>query len=355
MRSLRPPRPLPAAALALLAALLAAPAAADDEALRRERAEFQQGMDLFKQGQYGGAAAIWEPIVARLGDERGFRLLYNLGVAYQEAGLATPAADRFERFLAEASKQPGERLPPEVAQFQTDARARLADLQARNARLRFVVEGGGVVTVRVDAFDPTASSVVAYVRPGPHRVTLRVGDAAQQSRDLVAERGVVTDIRVPLPSPPAAPSASPAPSASAAAPPAPPPVMTVFLPPPPGPPFSPVLLGVAAGAAVASLALPLLLRSSALDIKNAYDQSSPVPAQDAQIKAARRDQSGRYASATTRYEASWALPSALALGTGVLAAYYLFGPRREAQAPRVGLGIGPGALFAGISGELPGR
>jgi hypothetical protein len=124
--------------LALLAmpasgALAAAPApeaATAQSALAKYRERFKLGMDRYKAGAVAEAVEYWEPIYGDLGPTEGYRLAYNLGLAYAELGDTARAAARLRSFLGEidARRTRGERLEPLVMKEEGDARTRLTGL-----------------------------------------------------------------------------------------------------------------------------------------------------------------------------------------------------------------------------------
>jgi tetratricopeptide (TPR) repeat protein len=310
--------------LTLALSVFVHPARADE--LDEQRAHFEQGMTAFRDGRVAEALGLWEPILAQIGDDRGFRLLYNLGVAHEQLNDATRAADRFERFLVQVRTRPREGLPAEVVEFERDATARLAALQGRFGRVRVTSERGEALLVRMDRGAPQLAGQTVYLVPGRHQITVRPGASDEQTREVELVRGQLVELRIPAP---AAPPSSVGPLASSA----PPALPAPSAPPPARPPFSPVWIGVTAALAAGSVALPLYFRADALDLKRVYDTSPSL----GQRQSAATD----YGAARTRYELSWALPGALGVGSGVLAALYLLTGSR-AGTPQVG--VLPGAV-----------
>ncbi len=89
-------------------------------------------MDHYKAGQLAEAIACWEPILRELGEAKGYRLAYDLGVVYAEAGDGPRAVERLQAFLVEveARRGRGEAVPAIVRKEESDARARIAGLAA---------------------------------------------------------------------------------------------------------------------------------------------------------------------------------------------------------------------------------
>jgi hypothetical protein len=328
-----------AGALGVALALAAAPArfaTAQDggEGGAGPRDRFEEGLARFRANDMGGAVALWTPIVEQLGDERAYRLLFNLGVAHEALGDATGAADHYERFLArvEARASAGAGgAPADVLSFRDEARRRLAALKAKYGRVRVASERGVLVAVRVGgASGPSGRTY--YVAPGAHDVVLRAGAAeGEERRRVVLRAGELVEV---------APRPSPGEAAR---------VVVVSAPPPPPrePPYSPWVVAAAGGVTIASLVVPLLARGAAVAVaERYYDPLTPV--------GERAAVAADYEGARARYAWSWALPGALGAGTGALAAYYFFGARPRRAAAGVGFGGPAGALglsFGGTFGE----
>jgi hypothetical protein len=104
--------------------------AAVADPLNPYRERFKLGMERYKAGAIADAVAAWEPIYRDIGPAAGYRLAYNLGVAYAELGDATHATDRLRSFLDEvdARRTRGERLETRVTTEESDARTRIAGL-----------------------------------------------------------------------------------------------------------------------------------------------------------------------------------------------------------------------------------
>ncbi|MBV9949199.1 MAG: hypothetical protein JOZ69_20285, partial [Myxococcales bacterium] len=140
------------------------------------REPFKLGLERYRAGAVAEAIGHWEPIYRELGEEKGYRLAYDLGVAYQELGDATRAAERLQAFLAEfqARDLRGEPAEPMVVKEEADARARVARLVATKGRIR-IAASTPPRTARVDASEPRVAGFVAWVTPGEHKVTFGAG------------------------------------------------------------------------------------------------------------------------------------------------------------------------------------
>ncbi len=132
---------------------------APEDPLVQYRERFKLGMDRYKEGAIAEAIAYWEPIYAELGPEKGYRLAYNLGVAYGEIGDRALSVERLQAFVAETSarRTRGEPPAPIVAKEEADAQTRLASVvpaQGQN---------------HADAGEPARPPEVAASAPPPPR------------------------------------------------------------------------------------------------------------------------------------------------------------------------------------------
>lgn len=154
----------------------APPAAASEDPLEQYRERFKLGMDRFKAGAFSEAIGYWEPIYRELGEQKGYRLAYNLGVTYAELGDVTRAADRLQSFIAEADarRARGQAVAPIVEKEEADARARIDAFVAARARIH-VEAGVPARAAQVDASEPRLAGFVAWVTPGQHTVTFAPG------------------------------------------------------------------------------------------------------------------------------------------------------------------------------------
>jgi hypothetical protein len=113
----------------LLALALGAPTSArgDDDPMAPYRERFQSGMTHYKSGDYAGAVAWWEPIVTALGDDKGYRVAFDLARAYEKLGDPGHARARYESFVrvVEAKRAHGESIDEVVDKEETEARASL--------------------------------------------------------------------------------------------------------------------------------------------------------------------------------------------------------------------------------------
>lgn len=241
------------------------PATTMDDPIAQYRERFKLGMDRYKAGAPAEAVGYWEPIYRELGEQKGYRLAYNLGVAYAELGDATHAAERLQAFLGEvdARRSRGEPIASIVTKEETDARDRVAGLVATKGRIH-VDAGTPPRAAQVDASEPRLAGFVAWVTPGEHAVVFAPGTPDQETKTVTVHAGEILDVAPSPPSPPAppegsgslvvAPPASTAPSAPSAAPP-PPPLVHQETQHPFSPAFVVLSGGLALGAAIAAIPL----------------------------------------------------------------------------------------------------
>ncbi|MEA2747275.1 MAG: hypothetical protein QOI41_1418, partial [Myxococcales bacterium] len=138
------------------------------------------------------------------------------------------------------------------------------------------------------------------VEPGAHTVTFGSGERADVRR-LTVERGRIVDVE-----PPAEAPSSTAPETRYE-------TRTDH-------PFSPLVLWVSAGVAVASLVVPAITYAHALSVKSDYDSTSTSPANKATL-------ANDYESARTNAYASIVVPALFTAAAGGLAVWYLVGTK----------------------------
>lgn len=304
-----------AVAIAILA--LTTGARADDDALTNYRERFKTGFAHYKAGEVAEAIRYWEPIYRELGASKGYRLAFNLARAYETYGDFTRAAEFYQSFLAEAEvrRRVGQALEPLVEKESVDAHARLSELTATKGRIQ-VNAGAKPVSVRIDAAESRLSGFVAFVPPGAHTVTLGVESQEPEKREITVNAGEIVEV-TPLPSPaPKAPQATP--------------VAAVPLPPPIRMekriehPFSPEVLYIAGGITVVSVLVPVITHASALSYQQSHSISSDrgTEAQNASVRS-------DYASASTAYYATLAVPITLGAVTAGLTAWYFLGAKQR--------------------------
>jgi hypothetical protein len=323
--------------LAALDARAEPPSPPSGDALEPYRERFKQGMDLYEHGDAAEAIEIWEPIYRDLGEQRGYRLAYDLGVAYAARGDGLPSADRLQAFLNEVDSRRarGEPLGAAVTKEESDARARLSTLAPVLGRVQVMASGRPSV-VRIDSGDPHAAGGIAWVAPGQHALTFDPRTPDERTISVEVTAGAVLEL---VPPPPTATrpatagviaSSSPLPSAvpgSAA-------LTADELSEPRRAPFPPAWIAVSGGAALGTAVAAIALESHANTLRQddiaaqAVSLDKTIPADD------------RSSFATARTWAYVAVGGAVALGalTAGLATWYFIG-RAHDERRKPGVGV----------------
>jgi hypothetical protein len=290
----------------------------EDPELDASRARFRKGMESYAAGDYSGAIVTWQGIYAELGRERGYRLAFNLGRAFDAFGDASRAAEHYAAYLDEVGvrRARGEALPELVEKQAVDAEARLAELVRTRGRLR-VSEGKTPVAVRIDGGAPRLAGFVSLLTPGKHVVVFGEG-VREERREIVIGAGEEKTLEPP-------PPAAVAPRADERR------VAKPLYEERTVRPFSPVWIYVGAGASALSVILPVVQYANAVSLANRHDSSGD---------AIEREQlAAEYTGAKTGAYASLAVPIALGAATAGLGLAYVFGTKKETV--RVGP-AGPG-------------
>jgi hypothetical protein len=177
----------------------AGPPAADSP-LDSLRERFREGMDKYKAGAFADAILIWESIYRELGSEKGYRLAFDLGRAYDALGDLIKAADHYESYLEKVRQRrsDGEVLEANVERQEEVARDRLEKIANLKARVRVSAGLRQPVIVKIDNAPARVAGFTVYVEPGTHTVTFGAGKDADVRR-LSVERGAVADVE-PRPS-----------------------------------------------------------------------------------------------------------------------------------------------------------
>ncbi len=301
------------------------PAAPDSLSDYRER--FKVGMDRYEAGAVSEAIGYWEPIYRQLGSQAGYRLAYNLGVAYAHLGDATHAAERLQAFLDEvdARRSHGQAQGAVVAKEEADAHQRMADLTATKGRLR-IPASDPPVSVQVDASEPRAGGFVVWVEPGEHTVTFEPQASKSETRIVQAKAGELVELQPPPP-----PENPPTPALPSTPPSAAP--RLAFEPIPSKPafdvyekrrPFSPLVLAVSGGLDVAAGVAAVVLDSRAFSLRDELTSTSSSSGQISNDDRHRFDEERTWAYA--------AIGGAAGLGavTAGLLSWYFLGSSKHA-------------------------
>lgn len=304
---MRGARPV-AVVFALAACLAAPPAGAQPSSPDSIDVEFRRGLALYDGGDFSGAAAVWEALVAKNGEGRAWKVLYNLGLAYQAGGDPTKALTHYEAFVGSVARQP-EPLAPSLAERRQDAAERAAALRAAHGALDVRAPAHGpAAEVRVDGGAPRRAGFVVLLVPGDHTVELTGSSGAVRKLDVRAVGGQTLVVDATPPEPPAPPPHPPAPAPS------------------PGPSFPTWWVVGGAALTAASIALPIVLRSRAEEDRAA---AAKLGAGHTDYAAARDD----YDASRSLYYVSFAVPATLGAVTVAIAVVALARGSRETSSP----------------------
>ncbi|MBX3233303.1 MAG: tetratricopeptide repeat-containing protein [Labilithrix sp.] len=288
-----------AAAAAALFFFAAAARANEPPPTPEHEAVFRAGMEQYEKGNRPAAIATWENLLATLGEGRGYKILYNLGVAYQASGDVTRAIERYRAFVAQVKRR--ENVGKDLVARSADATTRLEQLESTHGAVDVrAPKSGPIVLTRVGTSEPRPAGYVVWLAPGTHAIEVNVGTQKIERREVIVEKGKTVVVDTSPPEEPAPP------------PPAPPPE-----PPPPRGVSAWVWVG--AGVTLASVALPVasyLVADGKGDDARALGRGS-----------------GRYADAKDTYETwrtlhyvSYAVPAVLA---GITIAIAVLGPSKR--------------------------
>jgi hypothetical protein len=318
----------------------ALPPDAQEDPLSAYRERFKLGMDRYRAGQVAEAIGYWEPVYRELGEETGYRLAYDLALAYSELGDATHAAERLQAFVREvdARRARGETLGALIDREASDARERMTALIASRGRIR-IDAAVPPAAAQVDAGEPRIGGFVAWVTPGEHSVVFSPGTAGSETRRVSVAAGELVELAPPAPPTKPETESPPATEASAvAANPAPAPhLANPVLSQEPTRPFSPVVIAAGAGLTVAVAIGAVLWESHATALR---DRLVAEQAQSVDRTITPSDRQSFYEARTLAYAAT---ATAIGLGavTAGLTTWYVWG---RSVRPTVGLQRGGARL-----------
>jgi tetratricopeptide (TPR) repeat protein len=259
--------------------------------------DLEEAFRLYEQGKYLEAARLWEQALAIAGEEKGWRLHYNLGLAYQAAADATAAVEHYESFIRRVAAETAA-LPPELEERREDAAARVRALQKANGAVSLPRSQEGV-TVRIDGGTARPAGFTAYLPPGHHVLEVTGPTGAVRRWEVDVRAGEPANVDTSDPAPPPAPP-----------PPAPPTVIVKPVEEPPSYPIALVLVGV--GVTGLGFILPGVLYDKAADQRATADELGPGHTGYA-------DALDEFESARTAYQISYVLPAALGVATAGIA------------------------------------
>ncbi len=293
------------------------PTAAPDP-LDALRGRFRDGMEKYRAGAFAEAIVIWESIYRELGAEKGYRVAFDLGRAYDELGELIKAAEHYQTYLdrVAARRHDGESLEPNVEKQEAVANERLARIVQIYGAIR-VRAGTRPVIVNVDNTPARVAGFTVYVEPGAHTVTFGRGVSADV-RNVTIRRGELLDVE----------PHEEAPEAVAR--------WEIHV----DHPFSPTVLWVGAGVAVLSLVVPVVTYSNALSTKSDYDASTNTQ-EKGRLKS-------DYESARSNAYASVVVPAVFTATVGGLALWYVLG-RKERRTPLPTASVSPSGFSATLT------
>ena len=288
-------------------------------------ATFARGLALYDAKDFAGAAAGWEGLLASMGEAKGWKVLYNLGLAYESALDPTRAVERYDAFLRTVEKEPRP-LPASLEDRRQDATDRSRALKATHGAVRVHAPPSGAVLVRIGDLPPRVAPFTAYVRPGHLQVEVGSGGPAPRHIEVDVAAGITADVDA---------GAAPPPAPTATAPVRPPPT-----PQEPERSFPTVLVLVGAGLTVASVALPVGLNARA---QTKREEAEKLGQGHTDYAAARDD----FDSARTLYYVSYGAPALLGAATIAIA---VVGAVRKgkARAPAASVGVRADGGGAGL-------
>jgi hypothetical protein len=270
---------------------------------------FKKGLGQFDSGDNAGAIATWERLLTMLDEDRAWKLLFNLGLAYQAAGDATRAVERYEGFLHKMAEQPG-RPKPELEARRVEVVERVRKIKATHGGVRVLAHPTRDVMVKVDDSAPRATGFTAYLLPGDHVVEVQPGTPQARRIPVRAVAATTTDVETaepasPQPPPPVTPTPTPTPPPPRAAQP------RAVSRPAEAHSFPTGWLVAGAVVTAASTALPIALGVAA---KSKKDDAIALGAGHTGYRSAVDD----FRSARTLYEVSWVVPAVLATATVII-------------------------------------
>lgn len=266
---------------------------------------FKRGFERYESGDTIGAIQIWEQLLGTMGERRGYKILYNLGLAYQAAGDATRAVERFESFIQHLASQT-EPVTGPLEERRQDAAARTDAIKKSHGEVIVPAPArGGPVMVTIGTSAPRLADFTAYLAPGRHRIELGSGTPDARTITIDVEAGGSTTLDTTLAAEPEPPPPTP-PDTTPPAPPAP-------TPPDDAPEFPTAWVLIGAGLTAASVAFPVAMYFRASD---AREHAEELPLGHSEYG----DRKQAFGSARNDARLAWILPGALgAITVGIAA------------------------------------
>lgn len=177
--------------------------------VEQARKHFNQGLKLYKDGDFDAALVQFERAYA---EKANFKVLYNIAQCYFELHQYVEARDTLARYLKEGAGQLD-------AERQIRAESDVTDLQKRIAHLTLTVNVTGA-TVYVDGkkIGVTPLSAAVDVNEGQRTISVETSDRGSKQRVVRLGGGEDQTVEIEFAAPSAAPLAAPAPTAKTEAP-----------------------------------------------------------------------------------------------------------------------------------------
>lgn len=175
--------------LAVLTALLGAPALAagqadaeDEQSKKIAADEFAKGKQLFAAGEYGEAAVAFTKAYEARPHQA---VLANIALCYDKAGRLPEAFTYYRRYISD----------PVQGGKNAEIRQRLQELKNQIGEFDIECQAAGC-SIRVDGGDRGAAPVNAVVEPGSHKIEAVVDGEIRESIMERADAGIVVRVRL---------------------------------------------------------------------------------------------------------------------------------------------------------------
>lgn len=333
---------------------------ADDALVKEARARFKEGVDLYDKGQYDAARIKFLQAYAL---RKHPAILLNMGLSCLKSNHPAEAARYLTQFQREATAA--------TAQEHSDAEKAIAEARTKDSRIDVSAPTGTEISVDDTVIGTTPLADSIDLDPGQHTIKAKAADGTVESRTVNTSIGQRLPVKLgpgsaavvaPVPPPPATtsnpelppPDATTAPPENPQPPPPPPPPgkKTSFLAPPKT--MVPVYIGAGvAGAGVVTAILFGVFRGQAISSMNDAEaeitKGGGTKGICSSTSSANRNKYGAACDALQQDVDHANTDTTIAnIGIGVAvvgvvgaAAWYLFAPKKDADAPTTGLVTAP--------------
>jgi len=285
-------------------------------------AVFKRGFERYESDDYLGAARVWEQLLGTMGEDRGYKILYNLGLAYQAAGDASRAVERFDSFIQHLAAQT-EPVTGPLEERRQDAAARMQAIKKSHGAVVVAPPArGGPRMVTVGAAAPRLAGFTVYLAPGAHRIEIGSGTPEARVISVDVKAGARTTVDTTPEAEDVRPAVTPAPNGP-----------TRPLPPEKAddaPAFPTVWVLLGAGLTAASVAFPVVMHFRAVD---AREEAETLPVGHSGYTNGKESFEG----ARDASQLSWILPAALgAITVGIATVGVVIVSTHDPDAPTTG-------------------